>query len=236
MRYTVPIFLLSLILGIIFVGCYLKSDFGVKTEQYTGPQTVDALMEAFDARYSSIEQSTTSEVLQLHGEKRHIEFTLADVDAKYPREEWLQMLLNRGVTIQNFNDYYGYLNIRSNLILKEFHAGDNWETVKAAYIDTEIRNHQRIIEAKRANSEVTDWIMVDENALPNIPGVIYVQKTESTASIWHSSSRTESENGEILSIEGSELSEKQKLNLLNTGAVPKGWEVVYVDEDGNHIR
>ncbi len=234
MKYAAPIFLISIVLGAIFVGCYLKSDFGVKTERYTGPQTVDALMETFDARYSSIEQRTISEVL--HGEKRHIEFTLADVDAKYPREEWLQMLLNKGVTIRNFKDYDGYLNIRADLILKEFHAEDNWETVKAVYIDTEIQNHQRIVAAKRTNPEGTNWIMVNENALPNIPGVIYVQKTESTASIWHSTSTTRSENGEILSVEGSELSEKQKLNLLNTGAVPKGWEVVYVDEDGNPIR
>ena len=42
MRYAVRIFPLLLILGVIFVGCYLKSDLGVKTEPYTGPQTVDA--------------------------------------------------------------------------------------------------------------------------------------------------------------------------------------------------
>ena len=235
MRYTAPIFLISIVLGTIFVGCYLKSDFGVKTERYTGPQTVDALMETFDARYTSTAPQWSSETSE--GEQqRYIEFALADMDAKYPRDAWLQMLLNKGLTIENFENYSKYLNIRADLILKEFHAGDNWETVKAVYIDTEIQKHQRIVAAKRTNPEVTDWIMVDENALPNIPGVIYVQKTESTASIWHSTSTTRSGNGEILSVEGSQLSEKQKLNLLNTGAVPKGWEVVYVDEDGNPTR
>lgn len=239
MRYTVPIFLLSLILGIIFVGCYLKSDFGVKTEQYTGPQTVDALMEAFNARYSSTAARWASETSD-GKQQRHIEFTLADMDAKYPRDAWLQMLLNKGITIENFKNYSGYLNIRADLILEEFYNDANWETVKAAYTDTQIQEyrykHQDITEARQANPEVTDWIAVDENAVPNIPGVIYVQKTESTATIWHTNSITESEDGEIISAHGSELSEKQKLNLLNTGAVPKGWEVVYLDEDGNPIR
>ena len=236
MRYAVRIFPLLLILGVIFVGCYLKSDFGVKTERYTGPQTVDALMETFDARYSSIEQSTTSEVLQLHGEKRHIEFTLADVDAKYPREEWLQMLLNRGVTIENFKRYSEYLNIRADLILEEFYTDANWETVKASYIDTQLQNHQHIAEANQAHPQVENYFMVGENALPQIPGRIYVLKTESRATIWHTRTETKLETGEILSVKGSELSDRQRLNLLNTGAVPKGWEVVYVDEDGNPIR
>ncbi|MDE2798389.1 MAG: hypothetical protein OXI94_06930, partial [Gemmatimonadota bacterium] len=75
--------------------------------------------------------------------------------------------------------------------------------------------------------EREDWIVINENALPNIPGRIYVLKTESRAEIWHTNAITRSENGE--------LSERQKLNLLNTGAVPKGWEVVYVDEEGSLI-
>ena len=234
MRYTVRIFLFLLILGVIFVGCYLKLDSKTKTEQYTGPQTVEALMDVFDDRYSSQERVTTSG--EVYGEERHIKFTLADMDAKYPREAWLQMLLNRGIRIENFKDYNGYLNIRSDIILKEFYTESDVEIVKANYIDSLIQERQRITAANRANPEVKDWIVINENAVPNIPGIIYVQKTESTATIWHTLSKTKSETGEILSVEGSELSERQKLNLLNTGAVPKGWKVVYVDEEGSPIR
>ena len=234
MRYAVRIFPLLLILGVIFVGCYLKSDFGMKTERYTGPQTVDALMEAFDARYSATAAQWASETS--NGKQRYIEFTLADMDTKYPRDAWLQTLLNKGIMIDNFKRYSEYLNIRADLILEEFYTGANWETVKASYIDTQLRNHQRIAEAYQTNPEVIDWIAVDENAVPNIPGIIYVQKTESKATIWHTASATKSENGEILMAKGGELSEKQKLRLLNTGEVPKGWEVVYLDEDGNPIR
>ena len=136
MRYTVRIFLLLLILGVVFVGCYLKLDSKARMEQYTVHQTVEVLTE---------------------------------VD--------------------------------------------------------------------RVTPEIDKWIVVGENALPQVPGRIYVQKTESTANVWHTTrSVASSETGEIFSVEGSELSERQRLNLLNTGVAPKGWEVVYVDEDGNPIR
>ena len=238
MKYTVRTFLFLLILGVIFVGCYLKLDSKAKTEQYTGPQTVEALMKAFDARYSSHEMVTTAEIL--HGEKQPIEFTLADVDTKYPREEWLQMLLNKGITIENFKTYSEYLDLRSNIILEEFYTENDWETVKASYIDTLIQEyqheHQRIAQANRTHPEAENWFMVGENALPQVPGRIYVLKTESTAQIWHTCSETHSDTGEILSAKGAELSERQKLHLLNTGVPPAGWEVVYVDEEGNPTR
>jgi hypothetical protein len=78
-------------------------------------------------------------------------------------------------------------------------------------------------------------IVINENALPNIPGRIYVLKTESRAEIWHTGSTTQSESGKIISAKGSELSEKQKLDLLNTSVAPKSWEVVYVNEEGSPI-
>ena len=240
MRYTVQVFLFLIILGIIFVGCYLKLDSKPKTERYIGTQTVEALMKAFDARYSSTAPKWASETKTSDGEQRSIEFTLADMDAKYPRDAWLQMLRNKGITIENFKNYSEYLNIRADLILEEFYTDANWETVKAAYMDTQIQEYrhkpQNMTETKQTNAEVTDWIVADENAVPNIPGRIYIQKTESTATIWHTRSTKTSEDGEILSAKGSELAEKQKLDLLNTGVAPKGWEVIYLDEDGNPIR
>ena len=232
MRHTVRIFLLLLTLGVIFVGCYLKLDSKVKTERYTGPQTVQALMNTFDARYSSHERTIVSEIL--HGEKRHIEFTLADMDTKYPREEWLQMLLNRGITVENFKTYSECLDIRSDLILEEFYTENDCETLKAKYIDTLLQEYQLITEANQTNPEMEEWIVIGENALPQVPGRIYVQKTESTANIWHTTlTTTKSENGEHISAKGSQLSKKQELHLLNTGVPPAGWDVVYVDENGN---
>ncbi|MCY3548828.1 MAG: hypothetical protein OXH39_00090 [Candidatus Poribacteria bacterium] len=248
-KYVVRITLLLLIFVTVFVGCQaisnleIRRELGFETpiEKYTGPQTVEGLMEAFDARYSSqaTKWATASETSS--GKKRHLEFTLEHIDAEYPREEWLQMLLNKGGTIENFEAYSGYLNVRSDMILKEFHTENDWEIVKASYIDTLIQEfqheHQLITEANRVHPETEEWVVIGENALPQIPGRIYVQKTESTANIWHTTrTTTKSKNGEHISTKGPELSEKQKLDLLNTGVQPAGWEVVYVDEDGNPIR
>lgn len=247
-KYVVRITLLLLIFVTAFVGCHaisnleIRRELGFETpiEKYTGPQTVEGLMEAFDARYSSqaTKWATTSETSS--GKKRHLEFTLEHIDAKYPREEWLQMLLNKGITIENFKDYSGYLNLRSDMVLKEFDTQnewekEDWETIKASYIDTQIREYQLISEAKQTNPEVKNWFVISEKALPNIPGRIYVQETESTTHIWHSRLSTTSETGAILSVNGPELSEEQKLDLLNTGVEPEGWEVVYLDEKGNPI-
>lgn len=154
------IYLFLIILGIIFVGCYLTLDSKMQTERYTGSQTVEARMEAFDARYSSHERTAAAETL--YDGTRHIAFTSADTEA---------------------------------------------------------------------------WVVISENALPQVPGRIYVQKMESTANIWHTArSVANSETGGDCSVKVLELSERQRLNLLNTGAVPKGWDVVYVDGDGNPIR
>ena len=238
MRYTARISLFFLILGIVFIGCYLKLDSKTKNEKYTGPQTVEALMEAFDARYSSQKWTTAAEVF--HNEKRHIEFTLADVDTKYPREEWIQMFLSKGMMIENFKTYSEYLDIRSDLILEEFYTGSDWETVKASYIDTLIQEYQyegqRIAEANQVNPEIEGWFMVGERALPQVPGRIYVLKTESRAQIWHTHAETKLGTGDIFSAKRTEPSERQRLHLLNTGSPPAGWEVVYVDENGNPIH
>lgn len=242
-KYVLRITLLLLIFVTVFVGCH--TILNLKIEKYTGPQTVEGLMEAFDARYSSqaakakTKWAAASETSS--GEKRQTAFTVADIDAKYPRAEWLQMLLNKGGTIENFEAYSGYLNVRSDMILKEFHTENDWEIVKASYIDTLIQEfqheHRLITEANRIHPETEEWFVIGENALPQIPGRIYVQKTESTANIWHTTrTTTKSESGEHISTKGPELSEKQKLHLLNTGVQPAGWEIVYVDEDGNPIR
>lgn len=243
MKHVVITTLPLLIFGITIIGCRAivvpevsrALDSEPSIEKYTGLQTVEALMEAFDARYSSravnTKWSTASKTS--YGEKRQLEFTLVDVDAKYPREEWLQVLLNKGITIENFETYNEYLNVRSDLILKEFHTKDDWETVKVKYIDTQIQKYQD----KQVYSVVEDWVVLGENRLPVIPGRMYVQKTESGSRIWHttrSTSKSWDGKTEILSVKGTELSEKQKSDLLNNGVEPVGWEVVYLDEKGNY--
>ena len=235
---------LLLIFGITIVGCRAivnpemrrELDSESLIEKYTGPQTIEALMEVFDARYSSravnTKWTTASETSD--GAKRYFEFTLVDMDAKYPREEWLQMFLNKEIKVEDFKTYNESLNVRADLILKEFHTKDDWETVKVKYIDTQIQKYQD----KQVNPVVEDWVVLGENRLPVIPGRMYVQKTESGSCIWHttrSTSKSWDGETEIFSVKGPELSEKQKSDLLNNGIEPVGWEVVYLDEKGNYI-
>ena len=243
MKHVVLTTLLLLIFGVTFVGCYAMPDLKIRREwvleipieKYTGPQTVEGLMKAFDVRYSyyAAQAKWASSIETPYGEKRHLEFTLADMDAKYSREEWLQMLLNKGITIENSKTYDEYLNIRANLIFKEFHTTDDWETVKAKYTDPEIQKYQN----QQVNPEVNDWVVLGENKFPVIPGRMYVLKTESGSRIWQMTrSTTQVEDGEILSVKGPELSEKQKSDLLSNGVEPTGWEIVYLDEKGNRIH
>lgn len=250
MRNIALTLLLLLVFGITLAGCGTildtkmrrGSDIETPTEQYIGPQTVEAVMTAFDERYTARASNAKWAAAKTTSDekKHHIEFALADMDAKYPREEWLQMLLNKGITIENFKNYDGYFNIRSALILKEFYSEDDWETVKVGYIDSEIqkyqRKHQLTTEAKQAIPDVKDWIVIGENALPNIPGRIYLQKTESGYQFHRTSATIRSENGEIISAKGPKLSKQQESDLVHKGVEPEGWEVVYLDEKGNPIR
>lgn len=256
MKPIVLTVLLSFIFGITLFGC--ESTFfddlneffdglntpldDVKTDNYTGTQTVEALMKVFDARYTSQAANgkwATIREIKL-GEKLKIEFTLKDMDAEYPRQEWVQIFINKGFKIEKFEDYDRLLNLRSNLMMKKFHQGENFHIAKDKHIDLLLLNHriehELISAAQQTNPEVKDWIVIGSKPFPSIPGRMYVQKTKTGFLIRSmNSSITEGENGEITSIIGPKLSDKQKTDLLEKGLEPEGWEVVYLDEEGNII-
>lgn len=120
-----------------------------------GPQTAQALMETFDKTYNHSHLKTTVVVIVyrktdsgtiLKNGKRHVsQFTIAEIDARYPREAWLQLLLDNGITIENFGDYVSYLSKRYTLAFLKDNPNlrnpgmihipptDNWETYKAAF-------------------------------------------------------------------------------------------------------
>ena len=101
-----------------------------------------------------------SHIIDSVDEKRHVsQFTNEEIDARYPRAAWLQMLLDKGITIEHFGEYASYLSKRHTLaFLKDNpnlrNAGildilptDNWETYKAAYIDKLANEHAKLREA-----------------------------------------------------------------------------------------
>lgn len=144
-------------------------------KDYTRPQTAQALMETFDKIYNHSHLKTTVVVIVyrktdsgtiLKNGKRYVsQFTIAEIDARYPREAWLQMLLDNGITIENFGEYVSYLskrytlaflkdnpNLRNPVMIhipptdnwetyQRIIRGNNWEHYKAAFINKLLNRH-----------------------------------------------------------------------------------------------
>ena len=117
-------------------------------EEYEGPQTVKTLMNAFDTAYNQRYSKATVMALCKDGVVYSSELAISgEIDAKYPREAWLQLLLQRGITIENFDDYRIYLSKRHTLAFLEDNPDlreirflgmpltDDREAYKVAYID-----------------------------------------------------------------------------------------------------
>ena len=117
-------------------------------EEYDGPQTVKGLMNAFDAAYN--QRFSRAKVMALFGDGAVYSSDLAikgEIDARHSRVEWLQMLLQRGITIEDFDDYRIYLSKRHTLAFLEDNPDlrkigfrgmpltDDPEAYKIAYID-----------------------------------------------------------------------------------------------------
>ncbi|MDE0638388.1 MAG: hypothetical protein OXI43_21305 [Candidatus Poribacteria bacterium] len=121
-------------------------------EQPTEPESVQSLIERFDAQYNERHATTTIsqtyvlngvEVLKYSGKL----LPLSEVDEHYPRSEWLQTFLDKNIVIENLHDYCRYLNARDMLMrikkkpkvwtsgLFDIPPTENWETYQEAYIN-----------------------------------------------------------------------------------------------------
>ncbi len=133
-----------------------------QTQDYANLQTVKELRDTYDADYDREHKETTVRVSYTVGNAEIFAYDesvpLAEVDAKYPRDAWLQMLLDKGVTIKNANAYWEYMFLRDTLVhlerqpqvwtsgLFEIPATEDWETYKAAYIERELGQIQKRLE------------------------------------------------------------------------------------------
>ena len=131
-------------------------------------------MKAFDASYdrgrSKIEVSVFRKVAGIKITDYSSKLTMSEVDARYPRAEWLQVLLDRGVTIERFNEYAHYMLKRHTLAFLEDNPKlreseildlpptDDWETYKEAYINKlakdNIRNRKTAEQIERSKKEI----------------------------------------------------------------------------------
>ena len=141
-------------------------------KKYTGPQNARELMQAFNADYNRGHAKTE---VKIHRKGIGIKtanyvstFTAREIDARYPREEWLQHLLDEGVTIENFRDYSHYLSKRHTLALLEDNPTlrqlgildispiEDWETYTAAYMD-KLVHHRIEIQGTREQSHHSEY-------------------------------------------------------------------------------
>lgn len=139
--------------------------------KYTGSQNAQELMNALDTGYNRGHSKTDVSISRTVGNEKIVyisNLTEPAIDERYPRSEWLQMLLDRGITIENFGDYSRYLLKRHTLALLEDNPNlrqlgiydippmDNWETYKAAYINNlvSVRVQKASKQVERRKSQV----------------------------------------------------------------------------------
>ncbi len=114
--------------------------------------TVQMLMERYNAEYNQRhDMSTISNTYVLNGVEI-LKYSgkylpLDELDKHYPRNEWLQTLINNNISIENLHDYCRYLNARDMLMriqkrpkvwtsgLFDIAPTESWETYQEAYIN-----------------------------------------------------------------------------------------------------
>lgn len=127
----------------------------ITPEAYNGPQTVKALMNAFDGAYN--QRYSKAKVMALCEDSVVYSSELAvsgEIDARYSRVEWLRMLLQRGLTIEDFDDYRIYLSKRHTLAFLE----DNPDLQKIGFLDMPLVEDREAYKVAYINKLVHDKV------------------------------------------------------------------------------
>ena len=139
-------------------------------EKYTGPQNAQELMKTLDGDYNKghgkTEVSLSRKDNGIETESYSSSLTISEIDARYPRADWLQLLLERGIIIGNLYEYASNLSHRHALAFLEdnpnlWQSGvldtpptDDWETYKTAYIDMLVEIEGTKAEVERRKPEI----------------------------------------------------------------------------------
>ncbi len=159
-----------------------ESPDAITTGQYEGTQTAAALMAAFDAAYTKARPKTTVTVSR-QGKRAEIksEWTEAEIDARYPRAEWLQLLLDKDITITHFGDYAMSLSKRHTLALLKDNPKlwqwrllgipptKDWHTYKAAYLNKGVDFHAQSRKVAASVEAVKEQVERAKELIPAVP-------------------------------------------------------------------
>ena len=165
---------------------------------------------------------------------------LQEIDEKYPVTEWFQMLIDKGVVIEDADDFDQYMSMRRYLIREKraYFANpvnwltkmskmnfaftyNDWVTFENAYIDRKIWEHQQIKVVKRKDPKVStvEFIGPDHRTVLPLP--------EKSVII------SRSPGGYGYSTYNPELTHQQVFDIVFKGKYPWGWKVFYLDDMSN---
>lgn len=187
--------------------------------KHFGPQTVDALMESFHEEYSTVRQ-------YIYGEAH-----LKELDAKYPPDEWIQMLLDKEVVITDSDFYSRFLSMRESVVNlenkpEEWTSGkhgisptDDFHTYRNAFVNRKVWEYQQMRAAFLTDSNIMGGFFggpETQTFFPYKSGRVYVKR-----------------DGDKFAFSGEKLSPKQQFELLSKGIILEGHEIIYLDENSN---
>ena len=186
----------------------------VQPTPYEGPQTTEALMAAYDASYVKLFPKTLR------------------YDEHYPREEWLQRILDKGIMIENATDYDYYMKSRFYLI----QARDNpnrWQSglYGVPAVSSLDAYEDAFIQRKRWERQVYKDFRA---ANPNTSGTIYFPESHPDKYLPVTGKMTYvHRDGPVTRSWGTHLTDEQRNALHYQGVHPEGIDIVYVDKDYN---
>lgn len=182
-------------------------------KKYEGPwpQTAQSVLEAFE------------------GLENHRHDYDDELDAKYPRDKWVAMLLEKGAIFEHYGDYSRYMGARRGLMGREnnpkaWRSGkfgitpaSDWESFKNNYIDREIWEVQQYNEAKKVDPYVSGGTFMGPNDsvfLPFNGNTVYIDQS-----------------GIGFKSFGVSLTTQEASDLMFNGVHPEGVEVIYIDDE-----
>ena len=189
---------------------------GLGPPRYKGPQSSEALISEFDAKY-----------LEKHPES-------TEWDQHFPKEAFLQKILDKGVHFNDYSDYTDFLGLREQLMkFKDapaaWRSGDlnipittNFEEFVDGFIDRKIWELDTIKEVSNENPDASVVSVFFPPSHPNkylpvVGKMTYVRQKPSGAMMtW-----------------GAMLTSEQRHNLLYKAIEPEGTEIVFIDSDYN---
>ena len=186
----------------------------VQPTPYEGPQTTEALMAAYDAGYVELFPKTLK------------------YDEHYPRDEWLQRILDKGIVIENATDYDYYMKARFYLIQARENP-NRWQSglYGVPSVSSYDAYEDAFIERKRWERQVYKDVRA---ANPNTSGTIYFPESHPDKYLSVTGKMTYvRRNGPATRMWGTHLTDEQRHALIHHGVHPEGIEIVYVDEDYN---